>query len=238
MSARVAFSVRHHTSFLQLPVERINTDLQCSFCGQCWRLGVASMLCRVKSPLAAPQHPQSAEPLLKVLGSLPMERTDLVLWRFCGLRVLDWENSLGSEREGRVGKKGVLWWGDCCSENCWGGDYWGCFGGDWFGDCCCGGAFTGVCCEVTFRGDWVWFPFSFSVVGLDWVQNFFAFISPLSLRLLRFVVFISSGCSPSMFFFLAFLFCFLLGDGTGCGAGCTVLFLLEVFMLAVLLLLF
>ena len=50
--------------------------------------------------------------------------------------------------------------------------------------------------------------FSFSVVGMDCVQNFSAFVSPLSLRLLSFMILsISSGCCPSELFFLAFFLC-------------------------------
>ena len=104
---------------------------------------------------------------------------------------------------------------DGCSWDCW-----GCFGEDWFSDCCWGRTCTEGCCEVAFGGDWVWISFSFSMAWLGCVQNFFAFVSPQCLHLLRFVVVsISSGCSPSVFFFLAFFLSFLLGDGAGCGAG-------------------
>ena len=67
------------------------------------------MLCRVESPLEVPQFPLSTEPLIKVT------ETDLVLWRFRGckgsgeslFKDLDRVNSLGGERERRVGDKGI-----------------------------------------------------------------------------------------------------------------------------------
>ena len=83
-------------------------------------------------------------------------------------------------------------------------------------DCCCDGACDGACvggcCEVAFGGVCI----SFSVVGLGCVQNFLAFVSPLSLILLRFMgVSISLDCSRSEFFFFAFFQCFLQGDQAG-----------------------
>ena len=144
-------------------------------------------------------------------------------------RDLHQENSLGGERAGRIGEKGILWWGDCCSGDCWGGDYWGgdcwsCFGGDWFGDCYCHEVCTGGCCEVAFEGDFVFF------CGGDAVSRiFFAFVSPKSLHLLRFVVVSICSCYSPSVFFLAFFLCFLLGDGAGCGAGCTVVISLAGF---------
>ena len=67
---------------------------------------------------------------------------------------------------------------------------------------------------------------------------FLAFVSPLSLRLLRFmVVSISPNCSPSELFFLAFFLGFLLGDEVGCGSDLLLLFLLLVCPWAFLLLL-
>ena len=68
------------------------------------------------------------------------------------------------------------------------------------------GFFDGVCSTVT---DCFFLEVG---VGWGWMQNFFACLSPLSLlHLFKFTdVFISPGCSPSIFFSL---FGFLGNDG-------------------------
>ena len=81
------------------------------------------------------------------------------------LRDLDRENSLGSEREERIGEKGILWWENCWSGDCWGGDCWGCFGGDWLYDRCCDGACTGGCCDVVWGVTGYEFLFLFLLWG-------------------------------------------------------------------------
>ena len=87
-------------------------------------------------------------------------------------------------------------------------------GGDCLGNSCCGGIWIGGYCEAAFWGAVDDIIFSFSMVGLGYVQNFLVCVSPLSLRLWRFmVVYISSSCSPSVFFSLFFFLCFLLSDG-------------------------
>ena len=61
---------------------------------------------------------------------------------------------------------------------------------------------------------------SFSVWGFGWVHSFLEWVSPFSLLLFRFVlVYISSGFSPSMIFFLLFFLDFLGDDAGGCLVG-------------------
>ena len=86
------------------------------------------------------------------------------------LRDLERENRLRSERDGRVGEKGVLLLGDCCSKDCWGGDCWDCFD-----DCCCGRACSGGLVKCIL---WV-YEFLFLFLWLGWaVCRIFGFCFP------------------------------------------------------------
>ena len=182
------------------------------------------VLCGVESPLDSPQIPQRTMPLLKVLGCLLLM---MMILGFGGLGIFlriilavggesvqwscseeqpgTWERRESWQEgyfilRGLLGglKRGLLGW--VCGDFSDGGDW-----GAGCGDC------TWGCCGVVSDDDlWV------SVGVLACIQSFLALISPLSLHLFRFVeVSISSGCSPSLFFFLVILLDFLTGDG-GC----------------------
>ena len=126
---------------------------------------------------------------------------------------LDLRNSLGGEREERVGEKGISFWGGCCRV--WREISWGCFVGIFQ----MGVVEVPVVVMETVLGaavvwPWWWLMSFLFCRDIGQGAEFLPLDSPLSLRLFRFVeVFVSSGCSPSVFILFAFFLDFLAGDG-------------------------
>ena len=112
-----------------------------------------------------------------------------------------WSLRVLEGREGKIREKSItfeLCWGEGCLEGDFFSFEWSCYGEERWGIAFCDARrdFGGGSCDMTF-----------SIVGLEWVQNFFAWFSPPSL-LFRFTVVSISDCSSSVLFFFLFLLVF------------------------------
>ena len=255
MFTRLAFSTTRHTPFVRLPAERTKVvtmgapfnkyGLEMSLFFICLKLssGLSDLRCKSAGCSSASAEHKAT---FKSSWSSSFDDADQAIgraleirgceWSWAGLllgsllRDLDLENSLGGEREGRVGEERVLWWRDCWgirnswgSMDCWGRGvllkrgllrifWWWLIG------------WLLLCWGLSWSGFWDWLGMKFFLYdGVGLSTQFFYLCLPTVSALLKFVlVSISSGCSPSVFFFLTFSFViYLLVDVAGCGADST-----------------